>query len=84
MANAIPCWAMRSRVSGPYRRLREPQPFRLASKTIGKIFDAPDDLGVLVTAVGQRHDHVIVSLGNRIAMTGEFLHALPVALKIAS
>ena len=46
-------------------RFRQPHAFRPATEAALEIADAPDDLGLPVALVGQRHDHVGVDLGQR-------------------
>ncbi len=43
-----------------------------------KILNAPFNLGVLVAWMGQRHDHVIVSLGHGNAVVGKIRSALQI------
>jgi hypothetical protein len=46
-----------------------------------EVADSPHDLGVLVAAVGQRHDHVVVNLGDGGAVSGKALLALAVGFE---
>jgi len=45
-----------------------------------KIGDAPPDLGVLVPLIGQRHDDVVITLGQGAAVATEAGHAVAVGL----
>ena len=46
------------------RRLREPHPLGPAAEAVFEVADAPEDLGPLVAARGERHDEVVIGLGH--------------------
>ena len=45
--------------------LGQPHAFGRAIEAVFEVADAPDHLSLLVAAIGQRHDHVVVDLRNR-------------------
>ncbi len=62
-------------------RLREPHPFGLSAEPRLEIRHAPDDLGPLVAAPGQRHDEVVVGLGHGAPVAAEAGAALLVRVE---
>ena len=58
-----------------HSRFRQPHALRVAAEVALKIANAPNHLGALVPAVGQRHDHVRVCLGDRRTVAAEALAA---------
>src|SRR6185312_12622229 len=53
------------------RSLGQPHAFGSASEAVLEIADSPQDLSVPVMVVGQRQDHMVVSLRDRRSMAGE-------------
>ena len=61
-------------------RLGQPHPFGLAAEAVAEVGDAPEHLRPLVVPAGQRHDDVVVHLGQRIAVPAAALAAQAVGL----
>src|SRR4028119_1543831 len=59
----------------------EPHSLGIAIESGAKICDPPANLGVFVSLVSQRHDDVIVDLGDRVAVTVEALTAFAIGLQ---
>ncbi len=53
----------------------QPHAFGVAIEAVLEVSQTPDHLGLLVSAIGQRHDHVVVNLGDGGAVSGEALLA---------
>jgi hypothetical protein len=47
------------------RRFGQPHPFRITTETVPEVTNAPDHLGLFVPDVGERHDRVVINLGER-------------------
>ncbi len=75
MVNLMPASARISSVSRSDGGLGQPHAFRQASKAGFEVADAPAHLRFLVTAVGQRHDDVVIGLSDGRAVSGETLLA---------
>ena len=65
------------------RGLGQPHAFGLAPEAMDEVGDAPDDLGLFVARIRQRHDHVMVCLGDCVAMTSEVLTTFLVGVENA-
>ena len=61
-----------------HRSFRQPHPLRRPLEAMLKVPDSPEHLSVLIPAVGQGHNHVVVSLGQGRAVPGEVFLALTV------
>ena len=61
--------------------LRQPHTLGLAPESFAEIFLPPPDLRDLVAPGGQRQDHVIVGLGDRVAVAATRVSAPAVGLK---
>ena len=61
-------------------RLGQPHSLGITAEAMPEIGDAPEHLGLLVPGAGQGQDHVVVDLGERIAMPPPPLLAQPVGL----
>ena len=48
----------------------QPHALRLAAKSVFEVDNSPNDLGLFVALVGQRHDQVVVDLGDGGAVAG--------------
>ena len=59
----------------------QPHAFGLALKAMLEVCNAPKDLGAPVACVGERHDHVIIGLRQRRAMSGKVFPAFAVRLQ---
>ena len=63
------------------RRLRQPEALRLAPQPRAEVLDPPAHLRDLVAAGGERHDHVVVDLRQRVAVAAARRDARPVGLE---
>ena len=63
------------------RCFRQPHALGVPSEAMPKIHDGPVDLGDLVAPGRERHDHVVVDLGDRVAVTAPGRPAPPVGLE---
>ena len=64
----MPASASTSSDSSIDGRLRQPHPLGTAAEPVAEVGDAPGDLSLLVVLACQRHDHVIVNLGQCVAV----------------
>lgn len=64
--------------------LGQPHSFGLAAEAGFEIANAPNYLRLFVTIIGQRHNHVVIRLRERGAMTRKAFPAFLSALTIAS
>src|SRR2546427_8388215 len=58
--------------------LGQPHPLRIAPESVLKITNAPDDLRRFIPVIGERQDHVVVSLRHGGAMAAEAPAGFPV------
>ena len=49
-------------------RLGQPHPFGVAAEAVAEVGDAPVHLGPLVVHAGQRHDDMVIHLGQSVAV----------------
>ena len=61
-------------------RLGQPHPLGVAAEAMAEVGDAPEHLRLLVVPAGQRHDDVVVNLGQRVAVPAAALAAEAVGL----
>ena len=61
-----------------HSRFGHPHPLRIAPKSVLKITNSPDDLRGFVPVIGERQDHVVVSLRHGCAMAAEAPAGFPV------
>ena len=66
------------------RGFGQPHAFGQTAEAADEIFEAPADLGLLVAAVGERHDHVVIGLRHGRSVAGELFLALPVGVDEAA
>src|SRR5262249_31004608 len=61
--------------------LGQPHPLAVTSEAALEVPNSRDDLCCFIALIGQRHNHVVVALGDGVAVAGETLLALPVGLQ---